>query len=439
MNSSTKAKETLRNLVAEEIGKLVAAGEISDLSSLENELREFLKETGRQAYEKILEKEDEKLGKRVRCECGDEAHRISKRPAQFLSVFGWVNYRRSYYGCPVCEKKETRLDRIWQIAPGEVSPIMGRLLTISGVEQAFEKAKKNIREFLLVDVSDNTIRSITQKAGEKQAELEAKWIRESQDETWLQKREREIRGESTIPERLYASIDGVQTPIGDEWRELKVLSWYKRSPVYGPKEDRAQEISYHCDIQKSEEFGKLLWATGLRHFADKTKELIFINDGAAWIWKLVSYYYPKAIQIVDWYHATEYLTPIASALFSLPEKKKEWLERLRSWLWDGDVERVISECQLYLNGLAKEFAQKAVTYYTKNKERMRYDEYREKGYAIGSGTVESACKQIATARLKISGARWTLNGAVATAKARAAWLSGDFAFNALMATNSTTF
>jgi hypothetical protein len=50
---------------------------------------------------------------------------------------------------------------------------------------------------------------------------------------------------------------------------------------------------------------------------------------------------------------------------------------------------------------------------------MDYAEYRKKGYWIGSGTVESACKQIATARLKIAGARWTIAGAIATAKARA--------------------
>ena len=59
---------------------------------------------------------------------------------------------------------------------------------------------------------------------------------------------------------------------------------------------------------------------------------------------------------------------------------------------------------------------------------MKYAEYRKKGYAIGSGTVESACKQIATARLKIAGARWTVQGAVATAKARAAWLADSDCF-----------
>jgi len=62
---------------------------------------------------------------------------------------------------------------------------------------------------------------------------------------------------------------------------------------------------------------------------------------------------------------------------------------------------------------------------------MDYADYRKKGYWIGSGTVESVYKQIATARLKIAGARWTISGAIATAKARAAWLSDGDGFNTL--------
>jgi hypothetical protein len=38
---------------------------------------------------------------------------------------------------------------------------------------------------------------------------------------------------------------------------------------------------------------------------------------------------------------------------------------------------------------------------------MNYAEYRKKGYWISSGTIESACKQITSARLKIAVARWT--------------------------------
>ena len=53
-----------------------------------------------------------------------------------------------------------------------------------------------------------------------------------------------------------------------------------------------------------------------------------------------------------------------------------------------------------------------------------YALFRQQGYFIGSGTVESSCKQVVTMRLKAPGARWTQNGALATAKARTAWLNG---------------
>ena len=57
---------------------------------------------------------------------------------------------------------------------------------------------------------------------------------------------------------------------------------------------------------------------------------------------------------------------------------------------------------------------------------MRYADFRAENYFIGSGTVESACKQIISMRLKRSGAQWTEYGAAMTAKARTAWLSNSW-------------
>jgi predicted SprT family Zn-dependent metalloprotease len=429
MDFSTEVVEEISTIVAEEIGKLIQAEKIEDLQELENGIREMVKEVGGRTYEKVLEIEDQKLGKRVGCECGGQAQRISKRDAQMMSVFGWVNYRRSYYGCCQCGEKQNRLDQDWDLRPGQVSPVMGKLLAIAGVDVAFDRACRKIQEFLLVEVSDNTLRKQTQLMGHKQAHLEAQWIQESHKAAWLQGREREI---TRVPERLYGSMDGAQVPIGEEWRELKSLSWYRVAAVYGQEQPKAQEISYHCDIAPAREFGRLLWATGVRRLADKAKELIFVCDGAAWIWKLVSHYFPQAIQIVDWYHACEYLTPIAEAVFSRKSERQKWLQKVKDWLWHGSIHKVIRACQRYRqHPLVAEAAQRAVTYYTNNQHRMDYAEYRKKGYWIGSGTVESACKQIATARLKIAGARWTISGAIATAKARAAWLSHIDCFNTL--------
>lgn len=429
MDFSTKALNGISTLVAAEIGRLIEAEAIQDLHQLENGIRALLKAVGQQTYEKVLEKEDEKQGKRAGCACGAQALRISKREAKVLTVFGWVRYRRSYYGCRQCGQHHHRLDQNWCLQPGEVSPVMGKLLAIAGVDIAFERARRKIQEFLLVEVSDNTIRKQTQQIGQKQAQVEAEWIRASQDEAWLQARERTI---DEVPQRLYGSLDGVQVPIGQEWRELKTLSWYQVAEVYGQAEPKAQAISYHSAIAPAEEFGQLLWATGLRRLADKAQELVFVCDGAAWIWKLVSHYFPDAVQIVDWYHACEYLTPIADAVFAQETTRQQWLEQVKNWLWQGQVQQVIQACQHYnRHKTAGEAAQRAVTYYTNNQHRMNYAQFRAKGYWIGSGTVESACKQIATARLKISGARWTLAGANATAKARAAWLSDGDQFDAL--------
>ena len=68
----------------------------------------------------------------------------------------------------------------------------------------------------------------------------------------------------------------------------------------------------------------------------------------------------------------------------------------------------------------------AVTYYTNNQQRMDYPTYRANGYQIGSGTIESGVKQIATQRMKVPGARWNLQSARLVAKARAAFLSGQW-------------
>ena len=128
---------------------------------------------------------------------------------------------------------------------------------------------------------------------------------------------------------------------------------------------------------------------------------------------------------MDWYHASQYLTPIAETAFGIHTPEAEaWLTQARSELWEGRIQDVIQSCRsLFSQVAARPFIEKAITYFDHNEKRMDYARFRQLGYLIGSGTIESACKQIAAVRLKRSGARWTLPGVIATAKARAAWLS----------------
>ncbi|MCK6569416.1 MAG: UPF0236 family protein, partial [Anaerolineales bacterium] len=167
---------------------------------------------------------------------------------------------------------------------------------------------------------------------------------------------------------------------------------------------------------------ELVWATGLHHRVDQAEELVFVCDAATWIWKMVEHYFPNAVQIVDWYHACQRLHAIAETLAE--QERGTWLNQVKTALWEGEVQEVIQRLQQALNKHPScELIQSAITYYENNQTRMAYAQFRKQGYFIGSGTVESACKQIVSLRLKRPGARWTKEGATMVAKARAAWLS----------------
>jgi hypothetical protein len=164
-----------------------------------------------------------------------------------------------------------------------------------------------------------------------------------------------------------------------------------------------------------------MWATGVQHQAQLAQELIILGDGAEWIWKLVAEHFPKAIQILDWFHATEYLSPVAKMAFTVEEDQRAWVNHAQQALWDGQLDRVIDAClDLAHSEDSSDPAFVAARYFDQNRTRMDYPAYRRQGYQIGSGTIESAAKQIGTMRMKVAGATWNEPSARQVAKARAA-------------------
>ena len=170
-----------------------------------------------------------------------------------------------------------------------------------------------------------------------------------------------------------------------------------------------------------------MWATGVQRRAHLAPELIFLGDGAAWIWHLVSAHFPHAVQIVDWFHACAYIDPVAQVACKDKAARDAWVAQVRADLWAGRLEAVIAACAACVNpNREHDPAQAAVTDFTHNRHRMDYPTYRAKGYQIGSGTIESGAKQIGLQRMKVPGARWNRDSARYVAKARAAFLSGQW-------------
>jgi hypothetical protein len=407
---------------------------------IETKLRVMIVEMGAQSLGTYLSSREAAYpADQIDCQCGGQAGYVSYKEAKVKSVFGWANYRRAYYLCPTCHHGQKPLDRQLGLEPGQATSGLADLMGVTGVQTSFDEGKQLVERYLLVEVSENTLRKETQVFGQLQDQEETDWIENSQDPEWLQAHR---RTEKDYPPRLYGSLDGAHAPLNEEWRELKTGCWFEVETIHKDRVTpqyrqaqvgecgalRAKHITYYGDLEKAGQFGKLMWATGCQRAADLAPEIVFVADGAAWIWNLVGLYYPQAVQIVDWYHAAGYLEPIAKALYGTDQQQlQQWLDETRTLLWEGHVQKVIATCsKLVDHPQAGEAAQKALTYYSNNQHRMDYARFREAGYMIGSGTVESGCKQIITQRLKRSGARWTETGARLTAKARAAWLSGQW-------------
>jgi hypothetical protein len=421
MKFSTQTLTKIQNLLAEEFMEHLKQESLTS-DEVEQALRDGLQEVGQASFGEMLTLLDERNYQvEERCECQQIGKRVSRREAQLLSVFGRTQYKRSYYRCSGCAKRWIPLDESQQLRPGRATRMMSGLLGMAGVTVAFEEACQQIKRYLQVEVSANTIRQETQLLGEKQAQQECSWIKNSQDLAYLQKREQMLER----PKRLYGSMDGAFVPIQQEWKEAKLISWYQVAKRYGQEDWHAQEIHYYPSLEEAASFGELVWATAVQHQADRAQELVFVCDGATWIWKLVEQYFPEAVQIVDWYHACQYLYPVAETLCSSEEQQQLWIAEMKALLWEGEVEAVIQVAQTALTTVGGP-AQRLITYYQNNLERMRYAAFRQENYFIGSGTVESGCKQVISMRLKRSGATWSLAGASATAKARAVWLGGSW-------------
>ncbi|HEX5505335.1 MAG TPA: ISKra4 family transposase [Thermomicrobiales bacterium] len=350
------------------------------------------------------------------CPCGGTARYIRHRPAQVLTVLGAVSITRAYYHCARCRGGHAPLDQRLGYRAGSTSAGLEEILALLGATAgSFEEAVGLLDKLTLVRVCPNLARDATERLGQalqgaEQQAVAAAWERGV------------LPPAGAAPPRLYLSMDGVLVQTSDGWREYKLGAVYttvtrpsRRHP--GQDEIHAREFSFVGDVADAATFGQLLWCEAARRGVLDAGEVVVVADGAHWIWDLVAEHFPAATQIVDWYHASQYVWAVAHAVYGEgTPRARRWAKRRLADLWAGRVEQVLKACAAHRQrGQAVE---EALTYYTNHRHRMRYAEYRARGLQVGSGSIESGCKQVIAARLKQAGMRWSLDGARTVAAVR---------------------
>ena len=144
---------------------------------------------------------------------------------------------------------------------------------------------------------------------------------------------------------------------------------------------------------------------------NEAEEVLFIADGADWIWNrvqstLLKLGVPKdkITEAVDYYHAVEHISEIITKLRFGSKKKKTLFKELKKLLWDGKLEQFISK----VTEIAKErkIILDKLNYFHKHKNRMKYNRLRENKLPCGSGVIESAVRRIINLRFKSPSTFW---------------------------------
>jgi len=231
----------------------------------------------------------------------------------------------------------------------------------------------------------------------------------------------------SAPKRLYVTMDGLKMQFTDDWHETKIGAVYEARPGKDGI-DEPFATTYVCGAWEGpEEFGKRLYQEAARRGVERAAEVVALGDGAPWIWNLASEHFAGAVQILDWYHAVERLHVVGRAVYGEgTAKARKFAEANKGRLWEGRVNSVLRSLRALRppTGEGREAVRQAIGYFGTNRGRMDYPSYRARGYQVGSGVVEAACKTVAKARCKRSGMRWSKAGAQSVLNLRCLRLSG---------------
>jgi hypothetical protein len=251
--------------------------------------------------------------------------------------------------------------------------------------------------------------------------------------------EQRLRAALVVPESavsIAVSIDGVHAPFEQSEatrarEEAAAEGRLTKGPI-GYREVGCATVSF-CDdkgdllgairLSRAPEYKKETLkeqlAAEIAAILKKRPELKLIKIADAWFdnWAFLTKRLPHGEELIDFFHASEKLHAAIAAVYgdgSL-ETQFRW-GKLREALRDerDGAQKVMRALKhLVANHPRKQLVRSALFYFRKNHGRMRYAEMAAKGFPIGSGVVEAACKTLVTQRLKQSGMRWSNAGAQA--------------------------
>lgn len=410
--------------------------------NLELSLFEKMKDVAREALERLVPElyGDGYYGGTVKYHDGNIYQcQIRSHDKPLSTVFGKINIKRAYYEDKYHGTSIGLLDKKLDIAGERFSPLLRYWITIFGTVVPFNEAHNLIQKITLEKISTKKIERLTESVAD---EIMSKSMREREfvevDHNGHVEPADIVFDESS-QEIINLQTDGCHVPTRKAWTECKTMMLFKTEKEdfinkKGKKDTRIKLIDkkYYSTTTPVDFFKKNVKLNLENYCYNKpVKRIICLGDGAHWIWNMFAEIIPEnRIEILDWYHASENIRKRALEIFPKDEDaRNKFIEKAESSLFKGGyapLKKFLEDAYESIKSRKKQAEiYKLLEYFENNKDRLDYPTYKKKGYAIGSGAVESANKYVVQRRLKLPGIRWNPKTVDSMAHIRASYINEE--------------
>lgn len=339
-----------------------------------------------------------------------------------MTVLGAVRLSRAYYYCPHCRAGHCPRDARLGLNGSDLSRGATEAVALAGALSSFaEAAQRTLPKLAGLVVGESTVERTTERAGADVGARLAEGRTFGTTRSWAWSADAE--GKAVAYVSADATGVGMQGPNGAaaEGRMASVgMIWNAGQPG---------QVRYVCGLTGGlKVLGASLRSQGAQVGMGRAQRWVAISDGGAGIESWLRENFPRVEAVIlDFYHAAEYLNAWAKALHPDEAQAERvagtWCHRLKHE--GGPV--VLAELRRVDVSSRSEAVREAhrvlLVYFTNQVHRMDYPSYRAKGWLIGSGPVEAACKQVVGQRMKGCGMRWGEAGADAVCHLRALFRS----------------
>ena len=364
-------------------------------------------------------------------------------------MIGTLRLERHYYHCRACQQGFCPWDDVLGLTPAALSPAAEEVTCLAGVQASFAEAStKTLPKLAGLRLGESTIERTTEAAGQRvtQALAAGQTFGPAQDWAW----HKDADGQTVAYIAADATGVGQQGPGGAkaDGRMANVAVLYNPVPEdrqawANPAARRRPEwqARYLASLDSLGDWGQVLRRQGAQMGMDRAQRWIALSDGGSGLEAFLRSHFPRVEAVIlDFYHAAEHLGKLAKAWQPGDEAaaqalQGQWAHQLKH---EGGQALLATLRALDLRGkraATRAVYEEEVGYFANHVQRMDYPAYRARGWQIGSGPVESACKRVVGQRLKGAGMRWGAEGADAVCHLRALFLSDPGQWEAFWSRN----